>query len=288
MRRARIALFAPALLLCACEPLDQGGGAGVGGRIAFLRDGALVTSQDSGDGELIITDPGTSGAPALTSNGQTVIFPYAANKDENARGLFRVSSSGGTPEELVAAPAGTTFDAPSLSKDGQKIAFVATTTSDGASRIWIAPASGGTPAPAAGSDANGDLRFPAWLDADTLLVSKGAANALHKLDLAIGALTDLGLASASRAAASPDGKRIAYAKGSPAAIVVRDLATGVETTLASTGRGDNNPAFSPEGTLVAFDAKGQGEAQAKVYAASADGTGTVALLQTGAQAAWSP
>lgn len=286
MRLARIALVAPALLLCACEPLDLGGGAGVGGRIAFLRDEALVTSQDSGDSELIITEAGTSGAPALTANGQTVLFPYNASKNADARGLFRVSSSGGTPEELVAAPAGVSFDAPALSKDGQRIAFVA--AKDTTHEIWIAPVAGGTATPAAGSDTNGDLFFPAWIDANTLLVSKGGSLALHTLDLTTGALTDLGQTSPSRGAVSPDGKRIAYAKGSPSGIVVRDLATGTETTLAATGRGDTNPAFSPEGTLVAFDAKGAGVSQTMVYAANADGTGNVALLQTGTQAAWSP
>jgi Tol biopolymer transport system component len=272
------------LLLCACEPLDEGGGAGIGGRIAFVRDGILVTSADSGDGELLITDPGTSADPVLSANGQSVVFAFHPSRDLAASGLYRVASSGGTPERLIDPPMGTGFSAPAFSPDGQTIAFVATTGAD--SEVWTVPASGGSGAPVKGG--HKDLRFPAWLDARTLIVSKGAGLALHRLDLGTGALTPVGVASRSRAAISPDGLRIAYAASSPLAIRVRDIASGAETSIATTGNGDANPAFSPDGRFVAFDAKGASEATPKIYAAHADGTPGVVLLQTGNSVSWGP
>lgn len=280
----KLLLWAPVALLCACEPLDLGGGAGVGGRLAFVRDGALVTSQDSGDGELIITDPGTSDAPALSPNGQTVAFAYSAAKDENARGLFRVASFGGTPEAIIEPSPGTSFGEPSWSPDGAAIAFTATTGGD--TEILLVPSSGGSAQSISGS--HRDLHFPVFLDSSTLVVSKGSGLELHKLEIASGQLTSLGVSSPSRAAVSPSGTKLAYAKNSGMnRIFVLDLATNTETALATTGYGDANPAFAPGGAYVAFDAKGPLESQPKIYAAPSDGTGTTVLLQTGASAAWS-
>jgi hypothetical protein len=69
--------------------------------------------------------------------------------------------------------------------------------------------------------------------------------------------------------------------------VVRRLSDGLETPLASTGDGDVNPAFAPDGLFVGFQSKSPTGLQPLLYAAKADGTGSPVLLQSGTELAWS-
>ncbi|MFM2153028.1 MAG: hypothetical protein RL199_1463, partial [Pseudomonadota bacterium] len=154
----RIGMVALGLFVAACEPLDSGGGAGVGGRLAFVRDGALVTSLDSGDGERTVTDIGTSAEPALSPNGQSVVFAYSAAKDERARGLQTVAFGGEQLALLAAPPAGTSYGSPVFSPDGTTVVFAATDGID--SRLYRVDVGGGAPVPVARTE--GDLRFPSF------------------------------------------------------------------------------------------------------------------------------
>ena len=86
--------------------------------------------------------------------------------------------------------------------------------------------------------------------------------------------------SETEAVWSPDGARIAYSlrtPGTPARIVVVEVATGVRVTLAGNGDpiGDTQPVWSPDGRQLAFT-RGQAEstaANSHVWLASADGSG---------------
>lgn len=288
MRPSPWLLALPLLAAFGCEPADTGGGAGIGGKIAYLRTGGLATAQDSGDGEKLLTDANTSAEPALSPNGQTVAFAFSAAHDENARELDLVPVGGGQRTSLATPPAGTTYGSPTWSRDSTVIVFVATSGAD--SELLKVAAGGGAPEPVAGG--HKDLHFPAFIDANTLLVSQGAGLALQSLDLTTGLLKSLDASSPSRAAVSPDGKKIAYAKeGATTRIYVRDLAGGIEVALATTTFGDTKPAFAPDGTFVAFDAKGPNESGPKIYAAkvtlTGDPGGTV-LLQSGSDVSWSP
>ena len=278
----RIGLLAVAALAVACEPADSGGGAGVGGRLAFVRDGALVTSLDSGDDEQTLTEPGTSAEPALSPNGQTVVFAYSELKDERARGIQTVAFGGRLLGTLAVPPAGATYGSPVFSPDGGTVVFA---SADGVgSRLFRVDANGGTPFLIAPSET--DLRFPAFRSAGELVVLKGQTLAL--VNVSTGTVTSLGVTSVSRPAVSADGAFVAYATAtSPSLIVVRRLSDGTETPLASTGEGDVKPAFAPDGLFVGFESKSAGGLQPLLYAAKADGSGAPVLLQSGSELAWS-
>jgi TolB protein len=278
----RLTFVGLALLVAACEPADSGGGAGVGGRLAFVRDGALVTSLDSGDDERILTEAGTSAEPALSPNGQTVVFAYSAAKDERARGLQTIAFGGDQLAPLALPPAGTSYGSPVFSPDGGTVVF---TSTDGVgSRLFRVDAGGGMPFAVAPSET--DLRFPAFRAAGELVVLKGQTLAL--VSVSSGTVISLGVTSISRPAVSPDGAFVAYATAtSPSRIVVRRLSDGTETPLAMTGEGDVNPAFAPDGLFVGFESKSAGGLQPLLYAAKVDGSGAPVLLQSGSELAWS-
>ncbi len=286
MRIVRCALAGLVLVLAACEPADTGGGGGVGGKLAFIRDGALVVSLDSGDQERDLTDPNTSADPALSPTGQTVAFAFAVGGDLTVTSLQTVPFAGDVRTPVATPNSGQSFSQPAWSKDGSTIVFVDTEGAD--TQLMTVPATGGS-APTPVAPTLTDLHFPAYLDDHTLLVSKGASLELETLDLTTLALTDLGISSPSRGAVSTDGSKIAYSRvDATTQVVVRDLATGAETPVASTGFGDFNPTFAPDDTFVAFDAKGPSDSSPKIYAAKTDGTGGTLLLQSGHQASWSP
>ena len=274
----RIALCAAIFVIAACEPLDLGGGSGVGGRLAFIRKGALVVSLDSGDAEKSITEENTSAEPALSPNGQTVVFAYSES-GSTGRGIAMVAYGDLTITSLAEPSAGASFGSPTFSPDGEHVVFVA--TSGAGSELWKVAVAGGTPERIS---AHNDVYFPAFVNDRTLIVASGAGLALSQLDLATDSVTALGGTLQSRACVAPGGERIAYSRGG--IVIVRTLATSAEKSLATTSFGDQKPAFSPDGSFVAFEAQGPTEQQPKLYAAPSDGTGTTTLLQVGYDVAW--
>ncbi len=274
----RIALSAAVFVIAACEPLDLGGGGGAGGRLAFVRKGALVVSLDSGDAERLITEEGTSAAPALSPNGQTIAFAYSETGSAET-GIATVAYGGDTITSVAQPAPGTSYGSPTFSPDGTTIVFVASV--GGRSELWKVDTSGGTPERLSTQEG---LYFPAFLSSTSLVVAQGTGLALATLDLTTDTVTPLGGTLLARAAVSPDRTRIAFGRGG--VIVVRTLATGQEQPLATTGFGDQKPAFSPDGSSVAFEATN--DQQPKIYAAPADGTGTTMLLQVGSDVAWGP
>lgn len=277
--RSTLALVATALVLIGCEPPDGGGGGGVGGKLAFIRSGALVVSNDDGTGENTLTAPSTSAEPALSPTGASIAFAYSSDENITPRGIYAVNSSGSPVLDLVAQPnPGERFSSPTWSIDGASIVFVSAIGTD-VSLKQVASA-GGEPDTIASGLSN--TKFPVFLDEDTLVVVQDRE--AQKLSLATGQMEPMGITTESRVAVEPGGKRVAYARqdANGSAIVVRDLETQEETALASTGDNDTAPAFSFDGSLVAFESGGL------IYASPSDGTGGFTLLQSGQDVSWSP
>lgn len=267
------------LALLGCEPLDPGGGGGVGGRLAFIRNGSLVVSFDDGNGERTLTDENTSATPALSPSGNTVAFAFSETGNDLGRSIQLVDFAAGSLRETLVVPeAGETFSSPAWSPDGTEIVFVVTSGPDVSLRRISA--SGGTAEEITGSQ---DAQFPAFLDASTLVVL-GPGLELLELPLSGGTPISLGITTPSRPAVAPGGGQLAWSQqdATGGTIFVRDLLTGADTPLASTGGGDVKPAFSFDGSLVAFESGGL------IYAAPADGTGSAQLLQSGTDVSWAP
>lgn len=276
LHRFVIGLTFASLALVGCEPLDGGGGGGIGGQLAFIRNGALVISADDGSGERTLTDINTSSSPALSPTGGTIAFAFSSAGDLT-RGIYTIVTAGSTVLEPIATPSSTaTFSSPAWSPDGTQLVFVS--TDNARSTLYTVSSTGGE-TPAALAPSLVGARYPAYLDSSTLVVVHGEE--IKTLDLDSGKTMSLGTKTTSRVAVAPGGERIAYVTTS-GDLVVRTLATGEETGLAAASRTATLPAFSFDGSLVAFDMGGL------IYATAANGLGVLDILQSGAEVSWSP
>jgi len=202
--------------LAACEPADlmAGGGGGVGGKLAFVRDGALVLSDDAAAGEQVLTDSETSAQPAFSSNGQELVFGFheAGGTDD---AIDRIALTGLSQSTLAAPPAGTSYGSPDYSADDASVVFEAVTGAD--SVLMQVALDGGTPETLAGSEG---LRQPVTLDAARVLALRDGQ--LVTFEVSTGVVTELASPPAPAppspptAAGSPT-SRTALRTGSPCA-----------------------------------------------------------------------
>jgi TolB protein len=223
-----VAVVLAALALAACEPIDEGGGAGVDGPLTFQSGYVFVRGQDlylanSVDPNVVqrLTNSGSVRHPALTRDGTRVVF---ARFSGVAAELVTVSTTqGATPSVLLSASGtgGTNLRHPTFSPDGQFVVFVydvgtvsflGRVNADGTGFTLLA----GTNSRSYGA--------PSFLPNGTaVLAPAGAQRAqLDQLDLvqiATRQVTFAGdlssgsegpLTLANRVAVSPDGTRIAY------------------------------------------------------------------------------
>ncbi|MBL8113791.1 MAG: PD40 domain-containing protein, partial [Acidobacteria bacterium] len=78
---------------------------------------------------------------------------------------------------------------------------------------------------------------------------------------------------------SPDGRKVAYTVAtydmdenrSNADIVVRDLTTGTVRKLTTAKAGDSSPAWSPDGTHIAFVSRREDDKASQIYVIPTDG-----------------
>lgn len=182
---------------------------------------------------------------------------------------------------------------PRISPDGNTVAYV----DEGA--IWLVPASGGPPRKLC------EGGEPLWAGEHTLLISveRDRTSRLALVDTADpwprrlarehGGLETLG--DEWGAAVSPDGSKVAYcftprAELRRTEIRVVDVESGVSIALTGTPDiADRGPAWSPDGSSVAFVSERPGSWE--VFLVGADGTGERQLTDEGAdfsQLDWHP
>jgi Tol biopolymer transport system component len=181
-----------------------------------------------------------------------------------------IAVSDGGPLKVIDVASGAARElaqgeGPSWSPDGSRIAFLA---QDGIAVVHVA---------------SGEVtrlrvraRLPLWSPrGDTILFGTGSGLSAGNADgSGLRPLTSIG--SSTAAAWSPDGRQIAFAEESPTAdesdgvFVVHADGSGIRrigTTLHASIAGERAPAWSPDGTLVAF------AGQSRIRTVRPDGTG---------------
>lgn len=270
------------LALCACEPKSTGGGGGAGGRLAFVRSGNVWVVDDDGvTGELAVTTAGVESEPALSPNGQSVVYTHEAGGGGSE--IWRTSVTGGVPARVsLASVGGSRDEAASWSPDGAKLVYGESTTG-GASSLLLANTDGsGNPTPLTSPT---PASFPVFSKDATLVLAVFNAGLGTVPVAGSGQLTPLqpaGLGQVlSRAVYSPDGARIAFslkpAGGAHPKVFVMNADGSMPRQLTGTPDGDDVwPAWSFDGSFVAFQSNAGGSDN--IYAETVDTPGEPKLL----------
>lgn len=217
-------------------------------------------------------------------------------QDRDTSDVWVVRLDGGTPARLTTGRDPMPFwedTEPRLSPDGARVAYA-----DQGS-VWVVPVAGGAPRRIA------EAGSPVWLGDDRLVVSVEREDTSRlaivdvadpwprRLAVAHGALETYG--DEWGAAVSPDGSEVAFAF-TPRAdlerteIRVADVTSGAVRALTGTpGMADRGPAWSPDGSTLAFTSERPGWYE--IHLVGADGRGERQLTHDAAdftEAAWSP
>jgi len=190
----------------------------------------------------LTADPGMETHPALSPNGQQLVY---AQRPTSAvyRDLFIRSVDQGTPVRITSDPADDHSAA--WSPGGDRIAFVRTTPG-GRCAILVVPMPVG-PERAAARCQQAVYTRVSWLDADTLVFSDRATPdvpwRLRAVDLTGGALRDLTAPSPDTLGdgdpmVSPDGKSVVFRRTllhGADDLFLKDLKTGRERALTTDG-----------------------------------------------------
>ncbi len=240
-----------------------------GTRLAFVRAGsctnacrAIWVMQADGTAASALT-PFTSGVqdsgPTWSPDGSTIAF--ASTRSGGVKHVFSVPASGGAPTQLTS---GTDADwAPDWSPDGARILFVSTRT--GSSQLFTMAADGSGQAQVAltGSAPSALVGEPSWSPDGGRIAYRGAAD-LYAAPTQVfvadadGSGSSLAFAPTDASfvytpAWSPDGARLVIGQDTATTakgfeIVSVDLASGLGTTLASSGADDLHPSWSTNTT----------------------------------------
>jgi Tol biopolymer transport system component len=201
--------------------------------------------------------------PRWSPDGRTLLF---SSTRSGLWQLWEVSASGGEPRR-VRTSSSREWQA-DLAPDGRRIAFLS--NASGAQALWIADTASG---PARELLRHGDhaiLGNPDWSpDGRRLVISSNGRLPGHKVyvvDAATGEQRRVSPADwgACEPRFGPDGRRVAYVRRRRAtrdrsAIAEHDLETGRDRTLVDWPALNYDPAWSPDGTELAFASNLDGE-----------------------------
>ena len=268
-----------------------------GRRVVFTSDRAgqddLWLVGADGDGLRRLTDhPAEDSHPSWSPDGTRIVF--SSTRDDDAGDLHVLRVSDGRTVRLTSSPAVETE--PAWSPDGARIAF--TTDRYGRTEVATVAAAGGPvsrPVPAPW-----DAAQPAWspdgrrLALVTTRFDTGGD--VYVLDGAV--MTRVAGTAAAESAAAWRGGEVVYTAETAAGdsdIWSADAAGGDRRDLtARPGLFEEAPAFSPDGTMIAYAAQ-QPEGGRRIVVADSDGRGPRTLVPPGTRdsdddtdPAWSP
>jgi len=276
---AGLAGLATALTLTVAIVIPAGHAAfpGANGKIAFVRSGEIYVMNSNGTGQTKLTTlagPAGDDTPAWSPDGTKIAFTSDIGNQE----IYVMNADGSGQTNLTQNAASDRQ--PTWSPDGTKIAFLSNRSGD--FEIWSINANGSSPTNLTMTP--GIQEDPAWAPDNTKIAYRQPVD-LFTMDpsgtnqalfpLAIGP-------SVSQPDWSPDAQKIAFTGDIPGVsthiYVVNANATGVVTQLTSAGQGLNFvPAYSPDGTKIAFTSNRDGNYE--IYVMNADGTSQANLTQ---------
>jgi Tol biopolymer transport system component len=239
--------------------------------------------------------------PCFSPDGKWVLFSRMA--DGHKWELVRVPASGGPAEKLMRSQVLISATRASWSPTNNLIAFTGI-SSPGIAVTWIVNGDGTGAHPLSAPGLSDQTLYPSWYpDGNRLAAMDGRNLVISRLDRTGGAavtLTDHAKVLTGRPSVSPDGKWIAFAgqrnAGQPydqeqnAIWLVGE--NGVLSTLEAIPAQGRSPAWSPDGTHLAFESdRGSDQGRYAVFVIGRDGRGLTQVTDYNLNAthpAWSP
>ena len=269
--------------------------------IAFVRGQAIYTVRVDGTGLRAVTRGYT---PAWSPDGRRLAFvretgTVAQLPNRNAD-VYVADADGRNERRLTKAP--SSEFTPSWSPDGRRIAFVSNRT--GRFAVYVMRADGtGLRRVVPRRNGGGDAFWPSWSPDGRLIayssshatpenpeiyVARPDGSGVRRLTRTKGGVEVLGDDGWPRW--SPDGKRIVFSSnrtGNGEIWIMSADGSGQRRIAGLAGRDEWAPAFSPDGTQIAFHSLARG-GKSSLYVVRPDGTGLRSLGVAGADAAWRP
>jgi Tol biopolymer transport system component/DNA-binding winged helix-turn-helix (wHTH) protein len=239
----------------------------VAAAVALLRMVSAPRQQSSTGGEILplVSMPGQQDTPAISPDGSQVAFSYSGGPHP---GIYVALIGGEKPLQLTQNADGN----PAWSPDGRQIAFARYDFSSNQKKLYVIPALGGSERHVYTAS------FPKWHQCNQMSWSPDGKSLIFPEGLEKSAKARLSILSLSDLTArpltspinqqfdcdpvfSPDGARIAFARGPMAAFLsdlfVLRVADGQLLRL-TTGNSGGDAAWTPDGKEIVFDSPTRG------------------------------
>jgi hypothetical protein len=251
------------------------------GKLAFVRDGFIVTANADGSGVTTLT---AGYWPAWSPDGTQIVYSAPVG------GLLQifVMKADGTGRTRLTNDAGSDLT-PTWSPDGAKIAFASTRTGDYQLFVMNADGSGQSLYPvSAGHDDS-----PSW-SPDGSELAWDASGQAHNCEIYVARLDGSGFKDISNNPAcdsqpkwSPDGSTILFTslRGGHPGIYTMAASGAAVTRLTFNAGIDASPAWSPDGTKIVFSRNNA------IMTMNADGSGLASVTDgthVDADPSWQP